>query len=353
MAENLNYEAKGSKCYNDSTTYCDKYGRLYDWETAMKVCPKGWHLPDKEEWDVLAAEVGGEKIAGKYLKAANGWQLNGNGKDKYGFSALPGGSYVYGVYAIDGYFPGDFFFGAGASGYWWGSNEGYNLNAYNRIIEYHNEDATWYYGYKYTFISIRCLHDSIHPREPSNDKSKKKGTFITDTRDGKKYKTVKIGKQVWMAENLNYEADGSKCYKDSTAYCDKYGRLYDWETAMKVCPKGWHLPTRANFETLMKTVDDSPKFLKTTRGWDNGRISGNGIDIYGFSALPGGYGYGGFRGVGEDGYWWHTSANDEFASYFRIDMNDKYSLNSGSKKIAKLGVRCLQNTPAPPKGEAK
>jgi len=151
MAENLNYEAEGSRCYNDSTAYCKKYGRLYNWETAMKSCPSGWHLPSKEEWEILTEVIGGKKTAGKHLKAISGWEENGNGTDAYGFSALPGGSQV----SYTGYFGN-----VGIAGWWWSSSE-YKTDdyAYSRYMHYHDEYLDWYDDDKNLLYNVRCLQD--------------------------------------------------------------------------------------------------------------------------------------------------------------------------------------------------
>ncbi|MDR0517648.1 MAG: hypothetical protein LBH25_11450 [Fibromonadaceae bacterium] len=128
--------------------------------------------------------------------------------------------------------------------------------------------------------------------------AQQKGSF-TDSRDKKTYKTVKIGEQTWMAENLKYNAKGSKCYDNKEENCQKYGRLYNWETAKKACPSGWHLPSNEEWDKLYRYADGdkgtgSPymsetagKLLKSSSGWYNG---GNGTDAYNFSALPGGFG---------------------------------------------------------------
>lgn len=125
---------------------------------------------------------------------------------------------------------------------------------------------------------------------------------MTDSRDGQTYKTVKIGDQVWMAENLNYKTTYSVCYDGHPKNCTKYGRLYTIKSLSQVCPNGWHLPDSLEFITLINelglrvskvviskdttdVVADVGNYLKSTTGWNN---NGNGSDLAGFSAIPGG-----------------------------------------------------------------
>ena len=145
MAENLNYNASGSKCYDNLNSYCE-YGRLYDWNTALKSCPSGWHLPTKEEWEIMTIYIGGEETEGKKLQATSGWYSNST--DEYGFSALPGG---YGL--SDGRF-----WNAGSGGFWWSANELSSSNAYYRHI-YGRDDAGWDDDVKSLLFSVRCLQD--------------------------------------------------------------------------------------------------------------------------------------------------------------------------------------------------
>ncbi|MDR2693875.1 MAG: fibrobacter succinogenes major paralogous domain-containing protein [Chitinispirillales bacterium] len=163
MAEDLNYKTGNSWCYNDSDSYCKKYGRLYDWETAKTACLAGWHLPTVQEWDNLSEAVGGVRKsvkigsedvfywdgAGKKLKSTSGWYDNGNGTDNYGFTALPGG----------GRSSGGRFLNAGNNGHWWTATENGSGNAYLRDMRYNSDNVYEYYFVAGIGFSVRCVRD--------------------------------------------------------------------------------------------------------------------------------------------------------------------------------------------------
>jgi uncharacterized protein (TIGR02145 family) len=174
------------------------------------------------------------------------------------------------------------------------------------------------------------------------------GSF-TDSRDGKAYKTVKIGSQRWMAENLNYKplAGNSWSYDNNESNCDKWGTLYDWNTAKAACPSGWHLPTKAEWNTLVTAAggrDIAGDKLKAKNGWEETTF--NGTDNFGFTARSGG-----FREIDGKymigGYWWMaTEDKDESgrACVFRIVYFDfEYYYEFIHDKNEGLSIRCVKD----------
>jgi len=202
----------------------------------------------------------------------------------------------------------------------------------------------------------------------SNGTMKQYGSMTDD--GGLTYKTVEIGTQTWMAENLNYDVSGSKCYNNDESNCAIYGRLYDWATAMAnsassfaspsgvrgVCPSGWHLPSGNEWKKLTDFIGGTfgtDTKLKATSGWnsyneESGEKKGNGTDNYGFSALPGGYSFsfpsGYFANVGETGDWWTATEYDTNQAYRRvigIRYNSVLSVQFDKKDL--VSVRCVQD----------
>jgi len=133
---------------------------------------------------------------------------------------------------------------------------------------------------------------------------------LLDTRDHQVYRTIKIGDQVWMAQNLNYvpeksldpDSTSNWCYDNKEANCSKYGRLYTWSAAMYIpkkydtelsdlettvhqgiCPENWHVPSEAEWYTLYEYVNYSVEDLRAEDNWLSGSFSG---DPYGFSFWP-------------------------------------------------------------------
>jgi uncharacterized protein (TIGR02145 family) len=177
MAENLNITPNSGSCwcYNNSADSCSKYGTLYDWETAKKACPSGWHLPSREEWGVLGAFAGGTEsygsggVAGTKLKATSGWYRDRNpnrmndGTDDYGFSALPSGN-AY-KYSSSG---NPLFSYVGYRGAWWTATIAVTAaqSAAKMNQPYYRETLTPYEGLgestgdnEYSGLAVRCLKD--------------------------------------------------------------------------------------------------------------------------------------------------------------------------------------------------
>jgi len=198
--------------------------------------------------------------------------------------------------------------------------------------------------------------------------AQQKGTF-KDTRDGKTYKIAKIGTQTWIAENLDYSGkndDIGACYGKEPKNCKKYGALYTWDEAIKVCPSGWHLPSQEEWQTLVDFAGSNKiaeQKLKV-KGWDKPNCKyttkettgrGNVIvtehnecstDEFGFSAQPGGFGSGGnfFQHIDGQGWWWSSSENNSSNAYFwGIGCTSEFDCTITNDKSNLLSVRCLQD----------
>ncbi len=408
MAENLNFKTDGSYCYNDSSKYCKKYGRLYSWSAANKACPEGWHLPTIDEFETLFDAVGEQSTAANNLKSASVWNNDGNGKDDYSFTALPAGiRYSKGNYKY-----------VGDHANFWSS------------IEYSSDSASYvnlYYGYdnarlldhdKGDGMSVRCVMGE--PVAASSSSSAKlssssvdadgwswdvpkearfnpniKYDSIIDPRDKQVYKVVKIEvkdknySQVWMAENLNY-ADSVRtpslkgqnwCYNNDEKNCKVSGRYYTWAAAIDsvalandsknplncgygktcginrgvqgICPDGWHLPTLHEWGLLSVALGNagvSGDSLKALTGWDYaGTADNNGVDAYGFAALPTGrmVSTSSWSNVGSNVYYWSSEEDGTYeARYSNINnIYTKFYLFQGSKKYGQ-SVRCIKGDPS-------
>ncbi|MDR2580098.1 MAG: hypothetical protein LBC85_03785 [Fibromonadaceae bacterium] len=232
-----------------------------------------------------------------------------------------------------------------------------NQRCRNRIIETQCEDDRWYNSATHFCHTDNKVYYKCGTYNPETHYCKN-GTTPTQygyiTYGDQTYKTIIIGSQTWMAENLNYNG---ACYGNSESNCDIYGGLYRWETAINVCPSGWHLPSDEEWNILAKFVDPAwtsyvlgnvaGTRLKSASGWnDSNGKSGNGMDEFGFTALPGGRRVGNsYEYVGYYGYWW--SATEITASsrvYFHtMGYYNEYVSRSNGGSGDLFSVRCIQN----------
>ena len=157
--------------------------------------------------------------------------------------------------------------------------------------------------------------------------------------------------QIWMAKNLNYETDGSFCYKNADSKCTQYGRLYKWDAAKKACPSGWHLPSKKDFETMLSTLgvletgapqpNDAPlKPQGKESGWNY-----TGTNSSGFTALPAGYRDDEGHYVQENEraeFWTSTEYNTSFAIGIRINAS-LATIDHQDGKYEGRSVRCIKD----------
>lgn len=183
------------------------------------------------------------------------------------------------------------------------------------------------------------------------------GSAGTLTCSEKIYATIVIGTQTWMAENLNFTPSSgtSWCYNNVTANCEIYGRLYNWETAKKACPNGWHLPTDSEWKTMEKSlgmdqVQADSLYNRGTIGdmlKDSSSLwtTNTGTNSSGFSALPGGdCNVSWSAGLGLSAYFWAAADDGGNTPWFRGLFHEDASVNRAASS-ANLGhsVRCLKD----------
>ncbi|WP_304039097.1 fibrobacter succinogenes major paralogous domain-containing protein [Fibrobacter succinogenes] len=442
MAQNLNYAdsvktpslLKRSWCFAYRSENCDVAGRLYTWaaiidsvklatdvekpqkcgfgehcvftEKVRGICPEGWHLPDTTEWKTLISFAGGDDIAGERLESHIG-MYEDSGTDDFGFSAFPAGEK----------YRDRFFFEDSRDVHFWTASEESKDDRSSCSADFSYASVWFSCGFKDNGLSVRCVRDEpaavslssssnnavlnssssdeayVSPRDinwsiPKEDHLNPniKYDSIVDKRDGQVYKTVKIGTQIWMAQNLNY-ADSVNtpsllkrnwCYGDKPENCEFGGRLYTWAAAVDsiklandaenpqfcgyltncsfpakyqgICPEGWHLPDTTEWRTLIFQVSNDASVagykLASRVGWFE---EANGTDDYGFSAYPVGdkyrdYDFSEFAPDNRTAFFWSITENtrDKQLGYsFRIFYGG--TGYTGDFKDSGFSIRCLKN----------
>ena len=383
---------KDAWCYYENNISNGKiYGKLYNWFVVRlgvnglkNVCPIGWHVPSETEWQVLFNNLGGIDIAGDKMKEVgfSHWKYpNKNASNIAFFNGLPGGSRNE-----DGNFHS-----LGENGWWWCSSD-YEYSSYNDNVapdiglnsNNSNVSTGGEYPPKSWGISIRCIYGNYESLNPIKGVV---GPKIKDI-DGNVYKTVYIGEQHWMQENLRVSKfnDGTKIsnvidnkkwtenvinferhntsiskdialsraawcyYENNVSFNLLYGKIYNSYVVnlelngnTNVCPKGWHVPTEKDWEVLTKNLGNEKiagGMMKSVgiKYWNPPNEDAYNLSL--FSGLPGGYRHGDgnfYSSMGKDGHWWSNTFSGRSVTY-----------NSGIVRLTgdrehSFSIRCIED----------
>jgi uncharacterized protein (TIGR02145 family) len=317
---------------NDGAAYKSTYGGIYNWFAVNtgKLAPDGWHVPTEAEFKMMVEYLGGKSVAGGKMKEAGmvHWlSPNTAATNSSGFTAVPAG-YRWDTLGFNG---------ITAYNYLWTSTQFEQQGAWGFALYFDKEEITRLQYYQSAGFSVRCIEDSGP------------GTF-TDTRDGKSYKTIRIGNQTWLAENLAYNL-GSGCwaYDYNETNVAAYGYLYTWEAAKIAVPAGWHLPTDEEWTALTDFLGGAAiaggkmkeagtlHWLSPNTGADNSS---------GFTALPGGFrnSAGAFYYLFEGGNWWSATESTSSNAYNRyLGRSNGEAGRSSENKAIGQSVRCVKD----------
>ena len=430
MAQNLNYNYVAKYAQTDiiqpsnwcagiddqerKNGDCAKFGRLYTYAAAFDsskilntkepqgICPDGWHIPSYNEWMTLVktANVEGDTtdlfhpIQFSYLHLLDGsgsWGFAGGVPldNSFGFKAIPSGETRQG--SATSYLN---------AAYWGQPKE--KSYTYTVIgMEVKNISFYAYTDLVGIAAAIRCVKDEVETdpvnlstnvieppaynidlgpviKEPINQPAEtylnKKITYgeFTDKRDGQVYKTVVIGEQTWMAQNLNYKikpgiqswCGGGTGRKEGN--CDTYGRLYTWagmknrsesecgygyicndSATQGICPDGWEIPSVEQFDTLSTYIATITKIAPGDALKANSDLwyeYGKGSDFVGFSALPAGLNHNTFESVNDiTSFWTHVERGDNFGIVASLRARyDRLLIDSSATKDEAYSIRCIK-----------
>jgi uncharacterized protein (TIGR02145 family) len=214
------------------------------------------------------------------------------------------------------------------------SNSQQNIDSQAINKKTQSQDIKSKVGESYKSLKLQKI-DSITWIDSSN------GNFI-DHRDNHNYRVVKVGTQVWMAENLNFTMPNTSCNR-----CETYALLYTYEAALNACPSGWHLPSDIEWTMLTNHLggeDVAGEKLKSTNGWKS--VKTGLTNSSGFTALPGGCcdKNGDFYRLEWDGNWWSSTESSSTKAWNRyVDGNYKFVGRNYYDKAFGFSVRCVRN----------
>jgi uncharacterized protein (TIGR02145 family) len=360
LTENMRYNIEGSKWNpaNPDTLF----GRLYNWEQAVKACPDGWVLTSSPDWIVLESSVTTDSLQddlfqkGRFrgnnaqaLKSMDYWGTPGT--DSLGINFLPAGRA-----RVD-----DYFYGLGKLAFFWTATPYVRGGIVKQlaIYRYLENDSVGVHSDRHwketQFYSCRCVQYYDDKAKKVSEKDKQ---FFVDERDGQKYGYVKVKDFYWMTENMRYSIEASDL---NPANPDSlYGRLYANYQTLEVCPKGWKLPGEFAWTNLESSTIDlyrseiafsdqfrgkNEKVLKSKKGWET-----PGTDEFALNFLPAGKSSldDGFSMLGKGAFIWGYNASDISFSARHI-VNDSSGIykrrNIEIEEEVWMSCRCVKYAP--------